>query len=91
MKKLILTFAVILGISLSVNAQYLGGGGLFERGDVTDEEFYGAGGLRDGMFDITPNLPKHDQPGNQDAPLGGGILVLAGLGAAYALSKRKEE
>ena len=88
MKKLILTFAVILGISLSVNAQYFGGGGLFERGVVTDEEFYGASGLRDAGM---PNLPKHDQPGNQDAPLGGGILVLAGLGAAYALSKRKEE
>ena len=87
MKKLILTFAVILGISLSVNAQYLGGG-LFERGDVTDEEFYGAGGLREADY---PLFPKHEQPGNQDAPLGGGILVLAGLGAAYALSKRKEE
>ena len=88
MKKLILTIAVILGISLSVNAQYFGGGGLFERGLVSDEEFYGAGGLRDGGL---PNLPVHGQTDNQDAPLGGGILLLAGLGAAYALSRRERE
>ena len=39
MNKLIRTFAMILGISLSVNAQHFGGGGLFERGMISDEEF----------------------------------------------------
>ena len=87
MKKLILTIAVILGISLSVNAQYFGGGGLFEGGMVSDEEFYGAGGLRDGGL---PSLPNHGLTENQDAPLTGGLLILAGLGAAYALKKKND-
>ena len=89
MKKLIITLAVILGISLSVNAQYLNGGGLFERGAVSDEEFYGAGGFRDGP--LMPNIPNHNKDTNQDAPLTGGILLLAGLGAAYALTKKNEK
>ena len=89
MKKLILTIAVILGISLSVNAQYFSsGGGLFEGGMVSDEEFYGAGGLRDGGL---PSLPNHGLSDNQDAPLTGGLLILAGLGAAYALKKKNED
>ena len=87
MKKLILTIAVILGISFSVNAQNLGGGGLFEGGMVSDEEFYGAGGLRDGGL---PSLPNHGLTENQDAPLTGGLLILAGLGAAYALKKKND-
>lgn len=90
MKKLIITFAMILGISLSVNAQHFGGGGLFERGMISDEEFYGAGGLRDGT-PLMPNLPVHDSDQNQNAPLSGGLLLLTGLGAAYALSKRTKK
>ena len=92
MKKLILTLAVVLGISLSVNAQYFeNGGGLFELGAISDEEYYGAGSFReDGLFGM-PDLPIHNQPGNHDAPLGSGLIVLAGLGAAYALKKRRDE
>lgn len=90
MKKLITTFAIILGISLSVNAQYFNGGGLFERGMISDEEFYGAGGLRDGT-PLMPNLPVHGSDQNQDAPLSGGILLLTGLGTAYALSKKAKK
>lgn len=89
MKKLLLTLAVILGISLSVNAQYFNGGGLFERGAVSDEEFYGAGGFRDGP--LMPNIPGHGHNDNQDAPLSGGLILLAGLGAAYALTKKREK
>ena len=88
MKKLILTLTVFLGISLSINAQTMGGG-LFERGAVSDEEFYGAGGFRDGP--LMPNIPGHNKDTNQDAPLTGGLLLLAGLGAAYALKKKNED
>lgn len=58
--------------------------GLFGRGDKLSEE-----DLRGG----TPILPGHGEPGNGDAdgPIGSGVAVLLGLGAAYALAKKREE
>ena len=38
-----------------------------------------------------PGLPGHDLSTNQDAPLGSGLVVLVGLGAAYAFAKRRKE
>ena len=93
MKKLVLTIAVVLGMTLGASAQYFAkndaqpnqGGGLFGRGMVSDEIFYGAAG--NGL----PLLPLHNQDGDQDAPLGSGALLLIGFGAAYAASKRRKE
>jgi len=92
MKKLALTIAIVLGISLGAFAQ----GGLFQYGFVSDEEYYGSAfwaidennRLQEGLF---PGLPNHNQDDNQNAPLGGGALLLIGFGAAYALKKRKEK
>ena len=40
----------------------------------------------------TPILPSgHGGDGDVDAPLGSGIAVLVGLGAAYAMAKRRKE
>ena len=94
MKKLVLTIAVVLGMTFGASAQYFAnndaqpnqGGGLFGRGMVSDEMFYGAAGTN-GL----PLLPLHNQEGNQDAPLGSGALLLIGFGAAYAASKRRKE
>lgn len=89
MKKLFLTIAIVLGLGLTTFADP-DGGGLFKRGMVIDdEEYYGAGGYRDGM--LTPGLPLHNQEGNQDAPLGTGIAVLAALGGAYLVAKKRRE
>lgn len=84
MKKVALTIAIVLGISLCASAQW--GGGLFQRGAVMDEEYYGAGYRNDPMI----NLPSHGQTDDQSAPLGSGIAVLAGLGGAYLLAKRRK-
>ena len=103
MKKLALTIAIILGITLGAHAQM--GGGLFQRGAVMDEEYYGAGGYGGFMernmplfgsssyansYDM-PGLPGHGSNENMDAPLGGGALLLIGFGAAYALKKRNKK
>lgn len=40
MKKTILTLAIVLGLALGASAQW--GGGLFQRGAVSDEDYYGA-------------------------------------------------
>ena len=91
MKKLALTIAIFLGISLSTYAQ----GGMFQYGEVTDENdevtWYSLeqnSMLRSGML---PGFPDHDQTGNQSAPLGSGALLLIGFGAAYAMKKRNEK
>ena len=92
MKKLALTIAIILGLSLSTFANP-NGGGLFQRGMV-DEEYYGMGYYNNGMRTTdAPMLPNHGLPGNQnaDGPLGSGIAVLLGLGAAYLVGKRRKE
>lgn len=93
MKKLVLTIAIVLGMTFGVSAQYFNengqpnGGGLFGKGATPD---YSTGESPAG-----PMLPAHgqstNQPANGDVPLGGGALLLVGFGAAYALAKKKEK
>ena len=100
MKKLALTIAIVLGMSLGSFAQ---AGGLFGYGEVEEVDetanfawysFYQEDEINGGLFDVlrgtfNPRLPIHEQTNNQDAPLTGGALLLIGFGAAYALKKRK--
>ena len=83
MKKLALTLAIVLGLSMTTFAD---GGGLFQRGSEPEQKgYYGTrGGL--GI-----NLPGHGETDNQNAPLGTGIAVLTALGAAYLVGKRRKE
>ena len=84
MKKTITTIAILLGMTLCATAQ--NGGGLFQRGSMPedyDEYDRTTGGL------ILPS--GHGQPGDADAPVGSGLAVLVGLGAAYALHKRRKK
>ena len=89
MKKLVLTIAIVLGMTFAASAQYFGdngqpqGGGLFGRGETRD------GGNASSVS--TPLLPGHGLNTNQDAPLGSGVILLIGFGAAYALSKRSKK
>ena len=98
MKKLALTFAIVLGLSLSSFA----GGGIFQRGTEAEEETnsYNRSGyfnyydiFRDGRTGdpVLPGFPEHDLGTNESAPLGGGVLLLIGFGAAYAAAKRRKE
>ena len=89
MKKLALTIVVVLGLSLTTFANN-NDGGLFQRG--ASETTYGLYGDRDGDEGIFgPNLPIHGGSDNADAPLGGGVAVLLGLGAAYMVAKKRKE
>ena len=89
MKKIALTIAVVLGMTIGASAQYFGdngqpnGGGLFGRGETRDGDNSGSVS--------TPLLPAHGQSENQDAPLGSGALMLVGFGAAYALAKKNRK
>ena len=85
MKKLALTIAIVLGLGLSSFAQ----GGMFQRGADPDQEngYFGQGRA---STDV-PMLPGHNLEGNQDTPLGTGIAVLAVLGGAYLVGKKRRE
>ena len=89
MKKLVLTIAVVLGMTIGASAQYFcdngqaQGGGLFSRGETPN--------YADGDEQQMPLLPAHGQNTNQNAPLGGGALLLIGFGAAYAMSKKNRK
>ena len=81
MKKLALTLAIVLGLSMTTFAD---GGGLFQRGTEPEENgFYNRG--------FGPVLPGHEHTGNADAPLGTGIALLTALGAAYLVGKKRNE
>ncbi|MBR4788039.1 MAG: hypothetical protein IK013_09240 [Bacteroidales bacterium] len=87
MKKLALTIVVVLGLGLTTFAN-TNDGGLFQRGasEPASTEYFGyrAGG--------NPMLPgEHGGNGNADAPLGSGVAVLLGLGAAYFVAKKRKE
>ena len=85
MKKLALTIAIVLGMSMISFAQ---GGGLFQRGTSSDEVVTGTMSRGDGG----PAVPgTHGEEGDQPAPLGSGIAVLMGLGAAYLVGKKRRE
>ena len=91
MKKLALTIAIVLGLSMTTFANP-DGGGLFQRGEVSPETsaIYGNRDNSSGLL-----LPGHNLSENQDAddptPLGSGIAVLMSLGAAYLVGKKRRE
>ena len=84
MKKLVLTAAIVLGLGMTSFADP--NGGLFQRGNTPENTM---GNRESGM----PSLPGHGATTNQDAttPLGSGIAVLLGLGAAYLVGKKRSE
>ena len=88
MKKLIMTIAIVLGMGMSTFAQEV---------EVYEEK--GLFGMGKGIFrggeeeDPLLNLPEldYETQQNAEAPLGSGIAVLMGLGAAYLVGKRRKE
>jgi hypothetical protein len=88
MKKLTVTLTLILGMTMASFAQ---NGGLFQRGYVSDEVYYDAGSARP-SGDSPLVLPgQHGSDTDTPAPIGSGIAVLVGLGAAYMVAKKRRE
>ncbi len=92
MKKLVMTTAIILGLSLTTFAD---GGGMFHRANSGDNgnAVYQDGSYfsKEGGTPMMPGLPIHGQSDNQNAPLGSGIALLTALGAAYLVGKKRRE
>ena len=90
MKKLIATTAIVLGLAMTSFAQ---GGGMFHRADNAKNGGDGYA-LYEPKSDLKggfPGIPGHNETGDVDAPLGSGIAMLLGLGAAYAVAKKRRE
>jgi LPXTG-motif cell wall-anchored protein len=94
MKKLALTIAILLGLTMTTFAD----GGLFNRGNnakngqASGYIYFGVKTEGDNAGSpAMPLLPQHGEDTNQPAPLGSGIAVLMGLGAAYLVGKRRRE
>ena len=86
MKKLALTFAIVLGMGMALCAQEQpGGGGLFGKGETRETEMYGARTGTEG-----PVIPLLGRQEDQTAPLGSGLLLI-GFGAAYALLRKDKK
>ena len=92
MKKTILTIVLLLGLTMTTFAD----GGLFNRGNNAKYGqnsgyiyFNAQDAVRENV--ATPLLPSHGSDDNADAPLGSGIAVLVGLGAAYLVGKKRRE
>lgn len=86
MKKLVLTLALLVALTSGVYAQREGG--IFGKGYVSEEV---RDGNSSGSQPLLPGSHGLDSDQNADGPLGSGIAVLVGLGAAYVLGKRRKE
>lgn len=85
MKKLALTLAIVLTMGLGAMAQ---DGGLLNRGVSFDKNE--SRGLMKANDNIS--LPNFGETTDQPAsPLGSGVAVLLGLGAAYLIGKKRNE
>jgi hypothetical protein len=91
MKKTIITLTLLLGLTMTTFAD----GGLFNRGynAKNGQSGYIYFNAKDAVREdvATPLLPPHGSNDNEPAPLGSGIAVLVGLGAAYMVAKRRRE
>ena len=85
MKRVIITLSFIAALGLNVNAQNQStqsSDGFFNNSKLTETNY------REGFGN--PNFPGRDEFADQDAPLGSGLLLLAGMGAAYALRRKRK-
>lgn len=81
MKKLIITLSIFAALSLNVSAQ---GDAFFTYQDFENMDRTGGNGA-------TPELPQRFLQYDQYAPIGSGWLLLAGMGAGYAMLRRRKE
>ena len=91
MKKLVLTFAIVLTMGLGAYAQY-------DEDKFGIQPWFGSSLLgRDGNSGPTDEGSLLSLPGahglgtDQTSPVGSGIAVLVSLGAAYLVAKKRKE
>lgn len=84
MKRIVLSIAVVLTLGLSANAQSQSDGFFKSTYQDANEE------ARTGTGRALPGVPEFGGNVDKPAPLGSGLLLLAGMGAAYALRRKNK-
>lgn len=86
MKKILVTLALVMALTVCGCAATQDGGGLFHRGNPSSDKttvVFDKGGF--------PGLPGHGETGDQPAPIGSGAIALTLLGGAYLIGKKSKE
>lgn len=93
MKKIFLTLIMTAALALGVDAQQQYGYYQDQTTQYSDGFFssQSESGYQYRDIDNMPIVPGTGYYYDQQAPLGSGLLLLAGLGAAYAVRKRKKD
>lgn len=93
MKKIFLTLIMTAALALGVDAQQQYGYYQDQTTQYSDGFFssQSESGYQYRNIDNMPIVPGTGYYYDQQAPLGSGLLLLAGLGAAYAVRKRKKD
>lgn len=93
MKKIFLTLIMTAALALGVDAQQQYGYYQDQTTQYSDGFFssQSESGYQYRNIDNMPIVPGTGYYCDQSAPLGSGLLLLAGLGAAYAVRKRKKD
>ena len=93
MKKIFLTLIMTAALALGVDAQQQYGYYQDQTTQYSDGFFssQSESGYQYRDIDNMPIVPGTGYYYDQNAPLGSGLLLLAGLGAAYAVRKRKKD
>ena len=94
MKKYIILAVFALGFVMNVNAQFMEDTKTSRDGFFTpnyNQLREGTGSNVGEMMGIMPDLFGHDLVDNQCAPIGSGLLLLAGMGLAYGIKKSKKD
>lgn len=90
MKKILLTLTIVATLGLSANAQF------YSNTNTQNDGFFSSsvpgGEYRDGTSgdEIFPVLPSMGLYSDQNAPVGSGLLLLAGMGVAYAMRRKND-
>ena len=86
MKKILFAIAIFLMLGLTANAQ--GKKDAFFNSDWDNDDYNR--GTGNGVFPAVLGGQLGGLTGDQNAPLGSGLLILTALGAGYAIKRRKE-
>lgn len=85
MKKVLVTLAIVVAFGFAANAQYFS-----SQNDNFFNTWDDIGNGLDKPGTELPGLPGgHGGTGDVPVPLGSGLLILAALGATYALKKKR--
>lgn len=88
MKKHIILTTIVLGMTIGAFAQ---GGGLFGMGSQRESSYEYTNTRGESLIGLPSSHGSGEDQNTDVTPLGSGMAILVGLGAAYAASKSRRK